>query len=566
MSFGAFSELPFSADLDSSQVVPDFIFSANAFFLVDFPHAEQQEVANVAGIPADDLLELWKSVTDPGYHRPILEKPDGGRAFIEAVHSIHAFASASIGSSTQSLYLRPWSGQQAEPSHVAALATGFLQLSRVPTELFPASIPVVFPSEQFFVDHVGLDWSDSGPVEFLSGRRYFVTQSLAIGPGALGPLLLPARAEGPGGSYNLPGPGTIRGLTQIGSGLSNIALSTSAPAPGINLMTLGAQPDVLTALQVGQYVRLSAPAGVAGQVRRLVAFTPPVDSSNGGIARLDSVGVFRATAVAGSWRLGEEIVQASSGAVGKVISFGAHFAVEATGGGAFTTGTVVGSYSGSSATFSGVVRACELPAAASVAWSVLDWVLDVGLTATNLEPFSGGRLPVLEELGEERNIPRSVAEPEATYRARVLAADDVVSPNALLRIANRTLAPYGGRGCLREVGTSKLPGLFYDVPPDGIAAHAFAYDMDPAVRLGDRWKVLLSFADFRGFFLMGVPRFGLGDFSAYADVAFADSESVFLDGYPATDASLHSAVYAGLQHAKLGGVGFELYVEADGCV
>jgi hypothetical protein len=563
---GAFTELPFSTESGSSPIRPDFIPSSIAFFLATFETTTAPVTTNVAGISSDELLELWKSVTDPGYHRPILEKPDGGRAFIEASHAIHSVGSASIGASTQSLYLRPWSGQTAEPSHVQQLATGFLELSREPTPFFPAWIPVVFAADQFFVDHVGIDWSPDGPSEFLSGRRYYVSQTLAIGSGQLGPLLLPARAESTGASYNLPGPGTIRGLTQIGSGLTNTALSTSAPARGINLLTLGAQPDVLSSLQVGQYIRLSSPGGVAGQVRRLIGYTPPVDASNGGVAALDAVGIFRAGSLVGSWRVGEEILQASTGAVGRVVTFGENFAVEAVSGGAFGTGAVVGSYSGATATFLQVVRLCELPAASSVVWTVLDWTLDAGLTATNPESFTGGRLPVLEELGEERGLPRSVAEPEVSYRARVLAADDVVSPNALRRTANRVLAPYGAAGCLREVGSAKLPGLFCDVPPDGNPAHAFAYDMDPTVRIGDRWKVALSFADSRAFFLMGIPPLGLGDFSLYFDESFYDVGSDFLDGYAATDASLASAVYAGLLRAKLGGVGFAMYQETNGCV
>ncbi len=40
----------------------------------------------------------------------------------------------------------------------------------------------------------------------------------------------------------------------------------------------------------------------------------------------------------------------------------------------------------------------------------------------------------------------------------------------------------------------------------------------------------------------------------------------FADGYAVTDVAISASIYAGLQHAKLGGVGFELYAEADGCV
>ncbi len=562
---GTLAELPFSTEFEGTgSILPVYIASTTTFYAATFAVVASAETSE-GGLTDDDLLALYKSVTDPGYHLPLLEKPDGGGDFVKAGIAIHRIASQKIDASTQSLYILPFSGQTSEPSHIARVATGQLQISRVPTNSFPAWLPVVWPAGSFYVDHIGIDWSAEGPIEVVTGRRYVLTNLSALGPGDLGPYLYPARAEKAGASYNVPGPDTIVRPSQQGVGLINVALSTSAPSGSVNWLVLAPAPDLLSDPQIGQYVRLSAPPAVAGQVRRLVGYQPPIDSSTGGTALLDTLGVFAVTGVTGTFRLGEEISQTSTGARGNLVaSANGHFGIEAFVG-AFTAGAIVGSFSAATATITSVVRACAIPAASSVTWVVLDWELDVGLTVTNPESFTGGRLPVLEELGAERGVYYS-GEPEAVYRRRVATASDVVSPNALQRVANRILADYGGRGCLREVGSSKLPGLFFDVPPDGIAAHAFAFDMDPVVRIGDRWKVLLDFTQFRAFFLMGVPRLGLGDFGAYDSTDPGFDGEAYLDGYAVTDASLHMAVYSALLGAKAGGVGFDLYVEADGCV
>lgn len=563
---GAPSELPFSAEPDGpGPIQPAFIASAEAFFQPTFVQPTAPEVGETGGLSASDLLDLWKSVTDPGYHLPILEKVDGGGEEVKAALAIHQIASQKVDASTQSLYILPFSGQTSDPSHIARLATGQLQVERVPPASFPGWLPVIFLGNQFSVEHVGIDWSDEGPVEVLTGRRYLFDQLASLGPGQLGPLLYPAHAEKPGGSYNVPGPNTIVHINQAGAGLTNVALSTSAPSAGVNWLVLAPAPDLLSEPQVGQYVHLTAPPAVAGQVRRLVAYQPPLDSTTGGTAVLDTLGVFAVGSVAGTFLIGEEVAQASSGARGYLVSSAnGHFALETTIG-IFAVGAIVGSFSGATASITGIVRASAIPAAVSVSWVVLDWELDCGVTVTNPESFTGGRLPVLEELGSERAV-YYAGEPEEAYRRRVANAGDVVSPNALLRSANRILAEYGGRGCLREVGGPKLRGLFFDADPDGNPEHAFAYDMDPVVRPGDRWKVLLDFTEMRAFFLMGVPAFGLGDFGAYDDTDPGFDGEAYLDGYALGDVALHAAVYSSLVRAKAGGVGFDLYIEADGCV
>jgi hypothetical protein len=557
----SFAELPFSTDESGGgTILPPFIPSGEVVFQPVFPSVGVSTSTETLGTSSNDLLELWKSVTDPSYHRPLIEDTEGGRVVIEGALSMYREASIAIEASTQSLYIRHWSGQTADPARVANIATGQLQFSRVPTESFPAWLPIVFPVKSLPVEHVGLDWSPEGPVEFLSGRRYYVTELSSLGPGELGPLLFPAAAEKAGPSYNEPWPGTINRPDQPGATLNNDALSTAAPTASVNWLVLAPAPDLLSAQQVGQYVEL------LGQQRRITGYLPPLDSTTGGTALLDTLGVFKVTSVVGSFEIGEEIYQASTSARGMLVSFAnGHFGIE-TSVGVFSSAAIVGSFTSATATITATVRASAIPVATSVSWRVLDWDLDVGLSITNPERFTGGRLPVLEELGSERAIYRTSNEPEEVYRTRVATAGDVVSPNALQRTVNRIISNYGGKACLREVGSEKLPGLFFDVPPDGIAAHAFAFDMDPVVRPGDRWKVLINYTDFRGYFLMGLPWFGLGDFSAYCDEdPGCDSEGYF-DGYAVTDAALHSAVYSALVRAKAGGVGFDLYIEQDGCV
>jgi hypothetical protein len=80
---------------------------------------------------------------------------------------------------------------------------------------------------------------------------------------------------------------------------------------------------------------------------------------------------------------------------------------------------------------------------------------------------------VLDALGRERKIPRQTAEPDSTYRQRVAVPDDTVTPNAVKRMLNRVLTkPQGLSWCFREVGTSLLPGFFWDLD---------AYDYDAVV-------------------------------------------------------------------------------------
>jgi hypothetical protein len=86
---------------------------------------------------------------------------------------------------------------------------------------------------------------------------------------------------------------------------------------------------------------------------------------------------------------------------------------------------------------------------------------------------------MLDALGEERRVYRSPGEADDSYRRRVAAIADTVSPNAIRRIANRIFAPLGGTACLREVGQLTFPGLYCDGNPGSTdARQSFPYDVD----------------------------------------------------------------------------------------
>lgn len=91
------------------------------------------------------------------------------------------------------------------------------------------------------------------------------------------------------------------------------------------------------------------------------------------------------------------------------------------------------------------------------------------------------------------------------------------------------------------------------------------------LRPQDRFKVDLDYIEFRAFFLVGVPPSNLGEMGIpYDDPhpynAFdADPWLTFSDGFPLTAAVLRRGTWQAVDRARAGGVGFDLYVEDQGC-
>jgi hypothetical protein len=203
-------------------------------------------------------------------------------------------------------------------------------------------------------------------------------------------------------------------------------------------------------------------------------------------------------------------------------------------------------------------------------WRLLSWE-ELGLSCANLTAPAGGASPELDMLGDERGVRRSPGEPDSIYRQRVERLPDVVSPNAIKRAANRVLAPYGIDACLREVGDIdvRFPGIFYDTP-DLSGPNAYYYDADPVAHPSERFKVYVDYLEMRAFFLITVPRGGLGEFGFGWDqgyLPFYDSFPYlsFFDGFPVTTSVLYRSVWNAVERARAGGVTWALVPDQYGC-
>jgi hypothetical protein len=209
---------------------------------------------------------------------------------------------------------------------------------------------------------------------------------------------------------------------------------------------------------------------------------------------------------------------------------------------------------------------------------------DPNMQVRQLASFSGGRTPCLDGLGQDLLVPRFEGESDDRYRLRIIQKPDTVSPAAIERGLDLLLNALGLHACLREVGTERLPGIFYDAGSSAdspqVPANNYAYDMDFSTRPADRFKVWLDAASFRGFFLVGLPPVpDLADFGMAYDGAVTDvfpqqnaydttsltQPNVAYDGFSTLNTSLYMAIYDMINEKRAAGVGFELYLETIGC-
>lgn len=510
-----------------------------------------------------DLVAIWRSVTDPGYWRPLVEQPDSGVEVVEQLAEQLARVSLAIDRTTQALFIYPWSGQSDEPSGAGVLAAAVVQVTRSallhrPLILDPGLV----------VLHVEVDSGEDGGVEVLTGRRYAVGARAWLPPGGMGPVDVLVQADRIGYGYNLPLEGTLRRILSVGRAMA--ADGATLIAGNRLVMPPGAGADVLAPAHAGQYIQFTA-GPAEGQVRRILFYAggSPVE------VQLDAEWVLRGVA-AGAFDVGEPVTQGA--AVGRVLVSGGNWIVVEAVVGALVVGVpIVGGVTGATFTPDAVDVAGPLPTGVS-SWRLLDWETDLGLVLTNPASPTGGRAATLDELGEERGVRRSSGETDDTYRRRVGEPADTISPNAIRRAGNRVLAPYGLTICLREVGQRPLPGFFYDAGSSADSPQVpyknFAYDFDVVANPDKRFAVLLDLIHFRGFFLVGVPRFGFGDpgmpiGATGAGVLNAYGAAVpsgnFYGGAPYGSRRIHSALWAAIEQTRAGGVIAEMYVEDQGC-
>jgi hypothetical protein len=448
----------------------------------------------------DEIQAVWEGAVDKGYSDPLIAGGEGKgfEAWTQLFAQLER-ASQAIDTTTQAMFIAPWSGQTNDPASGGQKATVTLTISRTQRLERP-----LFLAAGLFV--VVEETTDSAPVQGITvqtGRRYLLTQDLYFPPGDMGPHDIQAEAALEGYGFNNPRIGTISAIEQVGTNFNNILATVTKAAQVANLagsrtkamiVTLN-EPDMFVPAHVGQYMFFTAGAnaGLVGRMTSFISPNPPLQGSGMELELGSSVVLSPHT---GAFIPGEYVQftggSTSYGVVRDFRSVNGSFKLGFTlyngpGSNVALTSTVLGLTSGATGTISALDWITDYTAEAPVggsggaSWRVLDWVADWGLTATNKAMPENGKSALLDELGSERAIYRTPGESDTLYRQRVQQIADVVTPNAIRRAINRALP--GLNTCFREVGQVGLPGFFFDGDAEAVSAtpHGIvndAYDFD----------------------------------------------------------------------------------------
>lgn len=637
-------------------------------------------VLKQGALTQSELQAVWEGAVDKNYSQSLIAAGEGNGFEVYTQTFVQlARVSQAIDTTTQAMFILPHSAQTAPPAGGETKATVSLTFTR--TKLL--NFPLVLGEGSIFVGEQTTDWGDPSGVSVLTGRRYVLLEDVTFNPGDQGPVSVLCEAERVGWGYNNPQPGTIANISQPGSAFLHDRASvipsgglSGAPVGRVYLSTVN-ETDTFIPEHIGQYVIITAGLNT-GQIAQIVYFEPPDTAlTRGSRVQLQLTGSiesfsFPISPAPGSESfLDDEVVQFKTGST--VVGTGIIYSETVVGSHkrihfALTTGTysvgntLLGFTSGATATIDIILSqtsfVSDSPGAnglGGASWRVLDWVLDWGVSVTNTLSPSGGQLGMLDALGRERNLPRLSAETDDVYRQRISQIADVVTPNAIRRAIARTLG--SAAGCLREVGSALLPGIYYDRSGDETgdfydddvivwtgAVTSGVFLVDPAMlgsstkffqeklehrdsannvkskghfcalRLGGtelsmirdygtgvlatgdiivglssgavftpsvlesittpmttRFHTYFDYNDYRAFFLVGVPKVGLGEFGyAYdtSQVGFYDSSPAvtFFDGFPADNGFFYKRIYGAIDKVRAGGVGFNLYLINEPCV
>lgn len=290
-----------------------------------------------------------------------------------------------------------------------------------------------------------------------SGRQFATTQDVLFGPLDLGPFEVPIQAVAQGYEYNVPG-------------IVVTADGTSLPGEIDTIVTLVEQSPSQPLSNTGTAtVQFNTPIGPFQTIANITgaSFSP------------DSVGRFVTFAGAAN------AVNNGNRAIVQYLS---------------PTQIVVRNPTGVAETTPGV------------SWQEYSAATDVGdltIQVTQSTPTGGGVDPALDQHGNDRGIPRGVGEPDDSYRGRIRAIPDNISPDAVNRALQQLLFPVGAGLGYQFIETWEVNyQTCWDSPRDPIPGspfdpNLFVYD-DPTspVPFRNRW---LDLNDMRGGFIVTVP-------------------------------------------------------------
>jgi hypothetical protein len=553
-----------------------------------------------ANLTREELEQAWKGLVDKAYSAglELAGEGHGYEAYKQAFAQLERVSKA-ISRSFESMYIIPWSGQSNEPAGGERKATVKLKISR---GAYFEKLLVIAKGQVFFEEQT-TDAGENSPEVVNTERRYTLKENLVFMPGERGPFEVEAEAEKPGFGYNNPLPSTIKFVPQPALNFENTGASISLFTPAIepnvansmtSVLTARNLPDVPVPAHIGQYYRFVAGANI-GNIARVVLYeTPTIVNNlptNGGKVHFAIEEVLDITGATGIFQVGELLTFTTASVLqgyGIVLANrNGKLAIQRISGnlGTLVTGNTTSHTATVTSTFYSNLPTVEV---GTNEWRVLQWVLDVKLTSTNELSPEGGRIGMLDMLGDERNISRAPNESDASYRQRVWAIADVVSPNAIIRTLNKIFAEKEIPFSFREAGQESFQGMFYDAggsaagddthPPDPFPNpdKNYAYDMDPSLRVEDYWKVPFSLKEFRGYFFIGFKRTNEGEFGMPYDGTTADPVQVFnaydrsennsptaYDGAPIGWARYLQTAYAAINEIKAGGVGFDFILDPE---
>jgi len=338
----------------------------------------------------------------------------------------------------------------------------------------------------------------------------------------------------------------------------------------------------------GGYEVFGAAASVGARVSTAIAELECcafLSTASGGVRATGTVEFFRSDATAGAYTISVGTVVRASRSGRDFLTTGP---VSFSGGGLGPlTAPVVASATGAEYNVPGQVITAGaelLPGEIDTVWLLKTNfpLLDLALHVRQIVPTTGGGDACLDGLGNDVLIPRNNLESDDVYRLRIYETPDTVSPGAITRGVNKLLTPLGAAVCLREVGTMKLLGFFFDAGDHTDQLHPesmYAYDMDFSLRESARYKVYLNFTEFRAFFLVGVPSIIAEDFGLTYDGASGDNFSMqnaydqtatdalnsAYDGRTYLQASLYQSIWDMVDAKRAAGVDFDVYIESHGC-
>ena len=202
----------------------------------------------------------------------------------------------------------------------------------------------------------------------------------------------------------------------------------------------------------------------------------------------------------------------------------------------------------------------------TISWAILDWK-DMGFDLVDIPAPTGGVDDSLSILAFERGATPQSGETEDAFAARIAALEDAVSPRAIQRAVDRSLAltSLAGKAWDQQNG---MDGLFCDVDALDYYEVGDAYPLN-------KYKLVWTDNMSYGWFIVLVPNLSNGEWGTSLDEGPAlfledkqvwlgpAAESAFLDGQanagtPSAD-GIYRSIYDQVDIIRAGYVGFTMF-------